>query len=58
MAFPVEAVIALTTAIAVGIWAICLMLIAIWRAIGRIEKNYVTHEVCEKRRERCQNNKS
>ena len=53
MKIPLEIVVLLMSLTAGGIWAICGMLIAIWRAIGRIEKNYVTHDVCEKRRERC-----
>ena len=53
MKLSLELVVIIMGATASGVWAICAMLIAIWRAIGRIEKNYVTHEICEKRRERC-----
>ncbi len=36
-----------------GLWAILGRLDRIWAAISRIEKNYVEHETCEKRRDRC-----
>ena len=40
-------------ATAAGVWTICIMLIAIWRAIGRLDKTSVSHEVCKERQSNC-----
>jgi hypothetical protein len=50
---PVEIVIALIS----GLYAFMIMLWSkmdkIWKAIGHIEKDYVEHDVCDKRRHEC-----
>ncbi len=43
---PVEVVIAMIS----GLYVV---LYDIWRKMARIEKNYVEHQICEKRREKC-----
>ncbi len=50
---PVEIAIALIS----GLYAFMIMLWSkmdkIWKAIGHIEKDYVEHDVCDKRRHEC-----
>ena len=50
---PIEIAIALIS----GLYAFMIMLWSkmdkIWKAIGHIEKDYVEHEVCDKRRHEC-----
>jgi len=50
---PIEIAIALIS----GLYAFMIMLWSkmdkIWKAIGHIEKDYVEHDVCDKRRHEC-----
>ena len=53
MTVSIEIVVTLLIATAAGVWANCGMLIALWRAIGSLDKKSVSHEVCKERQASC-----